>query len=171
MHANHTPFWDAKNRYGLPDEMDFSFSEIAHIFTDTAREPESVKPAKAAPKPAPKPAPAPEELPPKEREKKPETAMEEDRAVPTDDPLNIPEKPPVGEPDARIPKELRDLMIKDNIGEWDIQNIVQEKGFFPSDMPIWDYPRVPDDFIAYLVSVWPQMVDAIRKASEEIPFD
>lgn len=32
MYTSHHPCWDAKNRYGLPDEMDFDYAGIAHIF-------------------------------------------------------------------------------------------------------------------------------------------
>ena len=35
MYATHHPCWDAKNRHGLPDEMDFDFANIAHLFKDT----------------------------------------------------------------------------------------------------------------------------------------
>lgn len=33
MYATHHPCWDAKNRFGLPDEMDLDYSHIAHLFT------------------------------------------------------------------------------------------------------------------------------------------
>ena len=32
MYTSHNPVWDAKNRYGLPEELDLSFNGIAHIF-------------------------------------------------------------------------------------------------------------------------------------------
>ena len=32
MYANHTACWDAKNRFGLPDEMPFDFDQIADLF-------------------------------------------------------------------------------------------------------------------------------------------
>lgn len=32
MYANHTASWDAKNRFGLPDEMPFEFGQIAELF-------------------------------------------------------------------------------------------------------------------------------------------
>ena len=32
MYATHHPCWDAKNRFGLPDEMPLDFGQIAHIF-------------------------------------------------------------------------------------------------------------------------------------------
>ncbi len=34
MYANHSPVYDAKNRFGLPDVMEMDFSEIAHVFKD-----------------------------------------------------------------------------------------------------------------------------------------
>lgn len=38
MYANHHPCWDAKNRYGLPDEMDLDYKNIAFLFGDAERE-------------------------------------------------------------------------------------------------------------------------------------
>ena len=49
MYTSHNPVWDAKNRYGLPDELDLDFSGIAHIFgTQT---PKTVKPEPKEPDP------------------------------------------------------------------------------------------------------------------------
>ena len=33
MYASHHPCWDAKNRFNLPEQMEMSFDQIAHIFT------------------------------------------------------------------------------------------------------------------------------------------
>ena len=55
--------------------------------------------------------------------------------------------------------------------EWDIQNVVAARGYFPSDMPVKDYPA---DFISgVLVGAWPQVHAMIKdmKEKEEIPFD
>ncbi|RKM55437.1 ATP-binding protein [Butyrivibrio sp. CB08] len=41
MYSSHTASWDAKNRHGLPDEMDFSFKSIAHLFNSKAPRPKS----------------------------------------------------------------------------------------------------------------------------------
>ena len=35
IHTTHHPCWDAKNRHGLPDEIDLEYGNIAHLF-DTA---------------------------------------------------------------------------------------------------------------------------------------
>lgn len=33
MYSTHHPCWDAKNRFNLPEQMEMSFDQIAHIFT------------------------------------------------------------------------------------------------------------------------------------------
>ena len=35
MYATHHPCWDAKNRFGLPDEMELDFKHLAHLFNTT----------------------------------------------------------------------------------------------------------------------------------------
>lgn len=35
MHANHKPTYDAKNRYGLPDDMDLSFEPLRAVYEGT----------------------------------------------------------------------------------------------------------------------------------------
>ena len=39
IYTSHHPCWDAKNRHGLPEEIEADFSEIAHLF---ANEPHKV---------------------------------------------------------------------------------------------------------------------------------
>ena len=34
MYTTHHPCWDAKNRHGLPDELDLDYANIAHIFSE-----------------------------------------------------------------------------------------------------------------------------------------
>lgn len=36
IHTTHHPCWDAKNRHGLPDEIDLDYGNIAHIFDSAA---------------------------------------------------------------------------------------------------------------------------------------
>jgi len=52
MYTEHHPCWDAKNRYGLPAMMDFSYEGIRPIIEGQA-------PPKPAPAPTPTPAPVP----------------------------------------------------------------------------------------------------------------
>lgn len=60
MYASHHVCWDAKNRFGLPDEMPFDYGQIAHLITDLqpALIPEPA-PQEAPPVPIAAPAPAP----------------------------------------------------------------------------------------------------------------
>lgn len=39
IYTTHHPCWDAKNRHGLPEEMDLDYSGIAHIFDGAEPEP------------------------------------------------------------------------------------------------------------------------------------
>ena len=40
IYTSHHPCWDAKNRHGLPAELDLSFEGIAHIFNTAAKKTE-----------------------------------------------------------------------------------------------------------------------------------
>lgn len=175
MYTSHHPCWDAKNRYGLPEVVSFSYESIAHIISG-ARQPRqeiqeppeyAVSRGDAEPeKKEENKAPAPDE--------KPDTdALNEGKQMNL--PLNEPEQSardePFPEQDARIPKALRDLMMQNKVDEWDIQNVVAARGYFPSDMPIRDYP---DDFVmGVLVGAWNQVYEMIKdmRQKEEIPFN
>ena len=76
------------------------------------------------------------------------------------------------DPDKRIPKALRDLMIAGDVDEWDIQNVVnaRQPGVFPFDMPVKDYPQ---DFVnEWIIPNWGRILEYIAdmKEKEEIPF-
>lgn len=177
MYTTHTPFWDAKNRYGLPDEVPFDYKSIAHIISGT--EPEKAPapkaeikpptPKPAAPKPAPVPAPAQKEEPPRAEPVQPEA---EPKAEPPKK-ENPPEIVTDETVDKRIPKKLRDLMISSGISEWSLNNVVQVRlpMAFPPDMEVRDYPQ---DFIdEWVLPNWDKVVECANqmRASEEIPFN
>lgn len=159
MYTTHHPCWDAKNRYGLPDECEFDYSVIKHII-----ESESTNVFPTAQK-------QPEhkiEKPVKEKQYVPEEG--EQLTLPMNQPEPSQEKPfPAQDP--KIPKALRDLMEANKVDEWDIQNVVAAKGYFPADMPVRDYP---EDFISgVLVGAWGQVYTMIKqmKEKQEIPFN
>lgn len=173
MYTAHTPFWDAKNRYGLPEELPLDYEQIRHIVEDAT--PVRAEPVRAEPTPPPvhmpKPEPAPEELPSKSVEEKAAEKKEEPAVFPgMPKPVTaIPDK----DLDKRIPKNLRDLMLADGIGEWDIQNICEGKGYVPSGTPIWDYETVnPGLITGGIIGNWGSVVQQIKqmRKDEEIPF-
>lgn len=170
MYTTHHTCWDAKNRYGLPDEIPMDYEAIRGVIEDN---PDSDKNSVQV-------EPKPEREPKKESEKPtaetvhpaPETTK--GKGNPSEDKIegktlhilqpSIPEG---------IPKTLQDLMKENNVDENEIQRVVASKGYFPEDMPITEYP---EDFInGVLVGAWPQVFDSIIKDREElmkdIPFD
>lgn len=145
MRTSHHPCWDAKNRFSLPEEMPFEFKGIAHLFPETGI---PVTPPASAPQ-----VPA---RPPKQ-EPKPSTPEQ-----PT-----TPDAPPAA-PNAGIPKALHDLMVSNGIKDVEVMHAVGQRGYFPSDMPISDYP---EDFVmGCLVGGWPQVLAMILKNRDEVPF-
>ena len=169
MYTTHHSCWDAKNRYGLAEELPFDFKEIAHIFDEAPKAVTSVPQRKNAP------AQVSEEVPTKSDAK---SSEEKKDAVPAKKPVtneDLRNEDPVKDKDLdlRIPKSLRDLMIEDNIAEWDIENFANAKGFVPFDTKIWEFEKVSPGIIDGLfVAQWTKVRDQIRQArkDEEIPF-
>ena len=171
MYTSHHPCWDAKNRYGLPEELPFEYDAIRPII-EGATAPSS--PAQPSPrKEAEKSAKEPDQgaaLPHMEEPKG--NPVQQSMPLVPDVPAQKPDADPPAEPklDPRIPKALRDLMAANGVCEWDIQNAVVAKGYMPADMEIWEYP---EDFVeGCLVAAWPQVFAMITemKEKEAIPF-
>ena len=189
IYTEHHPCWDAKNRFGLPDEIDMDYASIRPIIEGTAPAPVKAE--------APMPAPAPKEVnqaplieKPKEEEKPINSApavapaevamnppVDEDPKVPAKSPEEAPAKEeakPVSRylsnPD-RIPKNLRDLMERDHITEWDIQNVVMARGFYPDSTLIQDMN--PDFVQGWIVVYWDKIKEMAMQIrdKEEVPFN
>lgn len=175
MYTTHHSCWDAKNRYGLPEEADFDFAAIAHIFSGQPA-PTQKPPATAQPDP-PQTGGVQMEMSfdqAKDSYKETQqTASAADPPVQAKPPAQEPVSPPenkVAPLDERIPKELRDLMEEYKVSDWDIQEVVGARGYYPSDTPIWNYD--PDFISGVLVAAWPQVHGMIKEMWEktEIPF-
>lgn len=181
MYTAHHPCWDAKNRYGLPEEVPFEYGSIAHIIGDTAMTPPTQTP--------------PQPITPPEAAKDPVQVTTaavshggaqpqidatipvqfswdgQQMALPLDDTPKDTGQALLPSLDPQIPKALRDLMEMNQVLEWDIQNVVAARGYFPSDMPVRDYP---EDFVmGVLVGAWEQVYAMIKDMKEnlEIPFN
>ena len=155
MYTTHHPCWDAKNRFGLPDEMPFDYAGIAACIPGTTPAP--------APQPEPQPRPQP----------KPQSAPNED-ILPA--PAPQPEPPAETVPKALlvpdlialgVPEKLAPLMSANNVTPEELQAVVGKRGYFPEDMPIRDYPA---DFVeGCLVAAWPQVLQMVLD-SRDLPF-
>ena len=186
MYTNHTPFWDAKNRYGLPEELPFSYDSIKHVIEGgEAPQPKAEVP-KAEAMSEPDKAemkPKAERTIPKSEQKTPEVAQKaQDPPEDNVQPVNVPAqtkwtgRPPEvldKELDTRIPKMLRDLMIANGVQEWDITNICEAKGYVPYNTPIWEYDTINPGLIeGGIVGNWDSVLAQIKEMYEkqDIPF-
>lgn len=159
MYTSHHPCWDAKNRYGLPEELPFDYREIASIIEPAAgqKTPEQT-PLPVAEKPVTESSSAPEQPavnPPAQEQKVPEP----ERTVP--DYIVLQQSK-----EENIPKALLDLMIAHRVTEWDVQNAVATRGIYTSDMPIERYDK--DYIMDVLVAAWPKVYAEILKQQKEL---
>lgn len=162
MYTTHHSCWDAKNRYGLPDEVPFDYESIRSIVESATVQTVKTEPAPAAREPEAVQAPqaaasAPTEEAVSKSTPKPEKKAEEAKTVDAPaEPVKV---------DERIPKNLRDLMMANQVDEWDIQNVVAAKGYFPVDMAVRDYPV---DFVdGCLVGAWQKVYGMIKEMKEK----
>ena len=166
MYTSHTPWWDAKNRHGLADELPFEYSAIAHcIPVGSARSAPAApvaQPTRAAEVKAPETAKAPEA-------KFVELETEEAPQFEVQAPAKSTEPEPKAEVklDEAIPRALADLMQEHKISEWEIRLAVATKGYYPEDTPIKNYD--PDFINGVLVGAWDQ-VHGIIKNFNDVPF-
>ena len=164
MYTSHHPCWDAKNRYGLPEEIPMEYSAIQHIFTDVpapalvnvqTAQPIQMQPTQPTQvQNAPEPEPSYiQEIPPDELPVTTSVPVQNapDMTTPADP--NIP---------AGIPQALADLMRVNNVSEYDIRKAVSSKGYFPFDTPITAYP--PDFIEGCLIGAWNQVYQIIKDA-------
>lgn len=157
LYTTHHPCWDAKNRFGLPEEVPFDYASIAACIpgSSASKAPSQRElapqvtegvPAPSAeadilPSPAPQPQPPREEVPP---------------ALLTPDLIAL-----------GVPEKLAPLMSANNVTPEELQHVVGERGYFPEDMPIKDYPA---DFVeGCLVAAWPQVLQMVLDG-RDLPF-
>ncbi len=163
MYTSHHACWDAKNRYGLSEQVPFSFSSIAHIIDNKPAEQPKVnsQPTYQVEK---------QTQPTSEPVQQTYTAGEQ-MNLPLNEPVKQGEKKPFPAQDPEIPKALRDLMEANRVDEWDIQNVVAARGYYPANVKIKDYDK---DFIdGCLIGAWQQVYGMIKemKEKEVIPFN
>lgn len=170
MYTTHHPCWDAKNRYNLPEEAPFDYSVIASIIgSGTSTKMQEHQPATVPPV----------QHEAKEEEKQVSIQNPVQQELPLDKPEHNNHQDTVPDyivlqysKEENVSKALLDLMVANRVTEWDIQNAVGEKGYFPSDMPIEQYP---EEFVqGCLIAAWPKVYELILKAQKtldkEIPF-
>lgn len=149
LYTTHHACWDAKNRFDLADELPFEYASIAACIPSLAasQAPKMMNPQVSEPESDILPAPEPQaELP---RETVPKALLTPDLIA-----LGVPEK-------------LAPLMSANNVTPEELQTVVGERGYFPADMPVKDYPM---DFVeGCLVAAWPQVLQMVLD-KRDLPF-
>lgn len=158
MYTNHHACWDAKNRDNLPEEMPFDFGGIQHLIPTASQQPVQLTVPQVQAEP-----------PAVETSAKP--IMVDDPA-----PAAEPVQPQVVNPyctdevlkKLKIPDNLRSLMVAAGVNDLELRKLVSDKGYFPDDMPISDYPN---DFVdGCLVAAWDSVYAGILENREDLPF-
>lgn len=143
MYTTHHPCWDAKNRDGLPEELPFDYSQIAHIFRDL-----------------PSTAKAPITCSVADKGDMLEVIMNDDDEPATEkisERKNIPNRT---ERTSNIPKRLLDLMNSSGVTEAEVRQTVFDRGHYPVDTPI---ERYDENFIdGWLIAYWDKCVEYIK---------
>lgn len=145
IYTTHHPCWDAKNRHNLPEEIPFDSPEIGW---------NAIKQCFPARNQSSKP-PITE---PVITEPARDLAEEIERESPNPEPSK--QSSPEFNSLAGVPKQLADLMIADSVTVEEIQKVVFQKGHFPIDTPISNYP-VEGYVNGVLVACWDKVFKAI----------
>ncbi len=175
MYTSHHPCWDAKNRYGLPDEVPFSYDSIRQIIESGAGTvPPAVQPAQAPSDLAADKAGLVVNSPIQEEslEQAAGEGIQQTMDLSGTDAAEA-EIKNAFDVDPRVPKKLRDLMLENHVLEWEIERASESKGYVPIGTPLYQYEDVNPGFTdGVLVGAWPEVfaeVEQIRE-KEAIPF-
>ena len=152
LYTTHNACWDAKNRFGLPDEMPFEFASVAPIF---AAENPSVA---AATSPQQAVATGENAKPKKPVKKAAKVAPERPAAMTADDP----------EKDAALAelwKRMTDAGLTEPLC---LQAAVAKREFYAADVQPKDYDT---EFITdVLLDAWESVRDLMQTIANDLPF-
>lgn len=138
MYTTRTPWWDAKNRHNLPEELPFGFESIATCIPAGLNSTQVQNVQQTAP------TVSTDQISQEPIQSKPEPAQQQKVEVsPT------------------VPRALADLMAIDNVMVREIQKVVGERGYYPADTPIENYD--PGFVNGVLVGAWNQILPFIKE--------
>ena len=146
MYTTHSPWWDAKNRHDLSDELPFDYNAIAHIFehNTAAHTEKEIEPTVVPEQQKQDITPAKEKEVPKQNIDPGQSNKKE---------IN------------KMPRELSDLMTSNNVTIEEIRQVVADRGYYPANTPLENYD--PGFVDGVLVGAWDQVFDMIQKARKE----
>ena len=163
IRTTHAPTWDAKNRFGLPDELPLKLGEmpvqLGEVIPDMVAEQTAAAPAAPVATVAPQTAPS---APVASVQAEPTTTTATSEYIAPDYPERM--------------KKLVDLMVANKVTDAELRDAVGKTGNFPAECSPVDYP---EGFADYLVSGWDTVMNkyilparAIEAAkSAPVPFN
>ena len=183
LYTTHNACWDAKNRFGLPDEVPFDYESIRAIVESCSSEARPRAGELARPQAVTERAAAPSASSGRSSEGAAGAAVqiskrETSRAGNLGNGKRSAAPSLTGQRDAARqgiaaaldalgwPPALRDLAAAEGIDDEMLRHGVFQRGCLPEDMPVKDYPA---DFVQNLVDKWPQWA-AFIKENADIPF-
>lgn len=165
MYATKSAWWDAKNRFGLPDMMPLDYGAIAHLFAAPAdilmnRAQDTGIPTATINVPeTPPSAPRPPIAAPPSQEPLPMSELSSFESVET-----------LGAEWNGIPDALRNLMQSNKVTPAHIQKITgpEVRHYFPADMSVGSYPP---DYHKWLIANWQEVMNDVRaNCPDYVPF-
>lgn len=179
MYTTHHPCWDAKNRWGMEDEVPFTYESIRQFIEEDS-----------APQSAPETTPQTQFIQEpdnsqihsgpvaqvsfvqiEQEQKAREQEAQKAANAPHFDQASSFLPPDQREPDIPkgTPPKLAKLMKQDSIDAAEVQMAVFEMGAFPMDTPITAYPP---DFVEFMIQPehWKELRAMIDKEREDCPF-
>lgn len=166
MYTNHRPAWDAKNRHGLPDELPFNYSGVAHIFVGQQVQASEPQPQAVTPSPQQAmPQPTQTELPIDMSQ----VAAKPQNSTPEEPQAQIEPTQPI-QYDSNLPTSLTDLMKQESVTEEELQKVAYIRGHFPLGTPIENFPA---DYWDMIVAHWKETLEVIKnqvRTEPELPF-
>ena len=189
MYASHSACWDAKNRFGLPDEMPFEFGKIAHLFatetatgatdaTAVAKEDPGTEKARSAQKDTKAEVTTAEKVP-----EEPKTALQAKvdaicgkgskaaRKTASETPdTTRPESMASEDPDkdALLEQLWNKMLIRQIYDPMILQAVVAEKEYYDLNVPVRNYDP---EFIENLIDLWESQISGLCISKKhDLPF-
>lgn len=160
MYTSHHPCWDAKNRFGLPEEMPFDYEGIREHVEQSAPVPKAEAPKAEAPKAEPT-----KSAPKTEPKAAPNALASAVQAA-----IDAPQK--AVDVYGELPTALADMMRQAKVLPEEVRVVIAQKGIYPADTP-WSVICSNDEFMnGWLMhpQVWPKIVDMVTINRGEDPF-
>lgn len=180
MYTQHHPCWDAKNRYGLADELPFEYAQIAHILGENpaveVKKPQQEEVIRVQ-QPSVRQSSV-QQTPPPPKQETVKNPVQQSLDMPSEARTGS-TRPPKQQNEeidtsdiGKALKALREIMANYFVDDHDIQAAVSAKGYYPIDTPLENYD--PGFVWGVLITAWDQVYNMIQQAKglhhEDLPF-